>query len=380
MRHPPRFRFAQIVTLFCVCSVLLTAVAIVPLLLRVSRTLTERQSSELVRDEAHDASVLLASELNEEWAKLQYLAPFIVKKEDPATLRIRLDTIKSVNPDCAWIGFADASGRVTAASGGILQGDSVTERPWFQFGIDHPYAGDQHEALLLERYVQAPRNEPLRLVDLSLPVRQPDGTLAGVLVMHIDWRWVRNLLRTVHHHDGLELLLVARDQTVLVGPDTLEGKRLSVHSAEAVRQGVNLTDTETWPDGVPYLVSVVPVAAYHDLPGFGWSIVARHPAAMAFAPAREASRQLLPVLAGIGLLLVLLSVVVGRFLSAPIRRLTVAAADMADGRFSIPVPDERRYREAALLSAALARLQTTAASDLNGTSRPRRRTTDAAAA
>ena len=380
MRHTPRLRLAQILMLFCVSSVLVTGAAIVPVLLRVSQTLTERQGSESVRDQAHNASVLLASALNGEWARLQHLAPMIVANEDAASLRVRMDTIKSVDPGCAWIGFADASGRVTASSGGILEGVSVLERPLFRFGVDSPYAGDKHDALLLGPYLQAPKNEPLRLVDLSLPVRRPDGTLSGVLAMDIDWRWVRNLLHTIHSTDGLEFLLVARDQTVLVGPDVLEGKQLSVHSVQAARQGVNMTGTETWPDGVPYLVSVVPVAAYRDLPSFGWSIVARQPAAMAFAPAHEAARQFLPVLAGVGVVLVLLSIIVGRFLSAPIRRLTGAASDMANRRFSMPVPDERRYREVALLSAALARLQTTAASELNGTTGPRRRAADAAAA
>src|SRR5262249_44987122 len=100
--------------------------------------------------------------------------------------------------------------------------------------------------------------------------------------------------------------------------------------------------------------------AYRDLPGFGWSIIARQPADVALADTRELAMRTLPMLAVTAALLLVLAVCFGRFLARPVTRLTLAATDLARGNFSSPVPGERCYREVALLSAALARLQSAA--------------------
>lgn len=363
MRNLPRLRLAGMLVLFCGFAVLLTVGAVVPLTLKVSRDLTERQSTEVLRGRAHDAGVQLARALYGEWFKLQQLAPLIANGESPDVLRSAFNTIKAVNPDCAWLGFADASGHVVVSSGGVLEGESVLQRPWFRTGIDRPFAGDKHEALLLARFFKAKAEEPLRLVDLSLPVRKDDGTLVGVVAMHIDWYWIRDFLRAFGREDGSDLLLVSREGDVLVGPQTVEGKRMTLHSMQAAAQGVGVSEAEVWPDGERYLVSVVPGVTYRDLPSFGWSIVARQSSTLALAPAHEATQRILPVLLGVSVGLLVLAFMFGRMLGTPIARLALAAGEMARGRFSAPVPDERRYQEAAVLSAGLARLQSTVAAE-----------------
>ncbi|MHA0111035.1 hypothetical protein ACXYUI_28445, partial [Klebsiella pneumoniae] len=68
---------------------------------------------------------------------------------DPAALRSSLEDFQRSFSEFAWIGFADADGRVVASSGGLLEGKSVAARPWFKQGLDRMAVGDVHEAVML---------------------------------------------------------------------------------------------------------------------------------------------------------------------------------------------------------------------------------------
>jgi len=92
------------------------------------------------------------------------------------------------------------------------------------------------------------------------------------------------------------------------------------------------------------------------MPGFGWSLILRQPSAVAHAPAREMATQLLPPLLAVSLLLLLVGLL-ARALARPLSGLVATAEAMAMGRLDEPVPERRDHREAAILSAALARLQ-----------------------
>jgi HAMP domain-containing protein len=366
MRSLPRLRLAVALILFCIVVVVISWGTMLPLLIGVSRATTERQNTEVLVSRGTIASVQLEHVLNDEWYKLQNLVPFITRGETPDALRERFNTVKATNAHSTWIGFADTSGKVVVASGGVLEGESVLQRPWFSAGIGGPFAGDKHEALLLARFLAPLSNEPLRLIDMAMPARRDDGTLAGVVGMHIDWYWVRDFLRTFNTDDGIDLMLVSRARDVLAGPPDLEGMKLSVPSVLAAAQGVRNTDTEAWPDGKNYLVSVVPITTYRDVPSFGWSLIIRQRADTAYSGAQSIISHSLPVLLAILAALLVLALVVGRMLAGPLVRLAAAATEMAHGHFAAPVPDERRYREAAVLSSALARLQSMAESEMSG--------------
>jgi hypothetical protein len=174
--------------------------------------------------------------------------------------------------------------------------------------------------------------------------------------MHIDWLWVRDFVRSFARED-VDVILISREGEVLAGPSDVEGQRLTVPSARAVLQGAGVTSTERWPDGKDYLVTVVPVTSYQDLPSFGWSVIVRQRADGAFGPAREIIQRAMPMMVGVGVTLMALSLILGRTLGQPLLRLTRSVTQMVEHRFQTPIPDERRYREVAVLASALARLQ-----------------------
>ena len=67
----------------------------------------------------------------------------------------------------------------------------------FEDGYSGVYAGDVHEALLLEKMLpKPPDGEPLRFIDFAAPIRDYSGELVGVVGAHIHWRWVTQTVQT----------------------------------------------------------------------------------------------------------------------------------------------------------------------------------------
>lgn len=359
MRSLPRLRVSTLVAGFVLGSALLALGAVVPTIIGASHAAVERQATGALRTTARAVSAALARSLYVQWREVQALGAFAVAGEPVGALRLRMETVKAVNDRYAWIGIAEPGGTVVAATGGVLQGTSVAQRGWFSGGLAGPFAGDVHEAVLLKEHLASADGELPRLIDLAAPLRKATGEEVGVIAAHVSWPWFRNLVRDQARENGLDVMLVARDGTVLVGPPELDGTRLATRSALAARQGAALTALEAWPDGVSYLVSVVPGLSYRDLPGFGWSLVVRQRTEAAFAPVRAITSRLLPVGAVTIALLVAAALAFGRYLGRPITGLAKAAAAMAAAPAApdSPVSDERSYAEVAELSSALARLQ-----------------------
>jgi len=66
-------------------------------------------------------------------------------------LRDAMDLTAAGGDKVSWAGFAAVDGTVQIASDGLPEGVGVAQRPWFQRGLDGPFAGDVHEAVRLAR-------------------------------------------------------------------------------------------------------------------------------------------------------------------------------------------------------------------------------------
>ncbi|WNN89287.1 cache domain-containing protein [Gloeocapsopsis dulcis] len=97
--------------------------------------------------------------------------------------RTLLEKLQSTYPNYAWIGLTDNQGIVQVSTGKLLEGISVAQRPWFIGGQQAPYVGDVHEALKLAKLLPNPSKEPLRFVDVAVPVVDLQGNPRGVLVV-----------------------------------------------------------------------------------------------------------------------------------------------------------------------------------------------------
>lgn len=259
--------------------------------------------------------------------------------KSPQVLRAVLDELQSAYPELEWIGLADPNGAVVAATGGLLAGSSVAERPWFAEGLKAPWIGDAH-----------------RLVDLTTPVRDRHGRAAGVLGAHLSWRWVRSTARGLR--EKLELpgtvdaLLLNRDGLILVGPRALEGRHW-----QELYAGHGAPAFERLEDGQAVLVAGAEPVAGGALQRLGWRVQLIEPANQALQRPDALWLRILWVSLGLGGGAALLGVLAARHLTRRLGRLTRSVEAVGAGaaqRLEVPSGVD----EVALVGAAFERVLT----------------------
>ncbi|GJD60455.1 sensor histidine kinase [Methylobacterium frigidaeris] len=339
-------------------------VATLVLALVASRVASERLEAR-IEAELGDLAATMAGRLDrglfERWRDMVILAENDTIRDPAAPVerkRRALRRAQETYPDYAIIGMIDADGWVAATSTGALEGIDVAHRDYFTKGRHGPFVGDVHDALLLASLKpDRDTTEPPRVLDIAAPVRDDAGRFVGVVSGHLDWAWARaaeaSLRESAAGQRDLTPLVLARDGTVLLGPDSLRrtGLPAELPSVAAARAGHSGTATETWPDGKRYLTGYRPTRGYRDFPGLGWTVLVRQDAGTAFASVADLRRQILLW----GLVVATVAAGIGWFaaglLARPLRRLAVAAAALGRGE-PAAVPASA-VREAQAISHAL---------------------------
>lgn len=291
------------------------------------------------------------------WARANQIAALsrIDALKDPAVAQSTIDELKRRDTTIAWIGMTDASGRVVAASNGLLLGADISRRPVHQEGMKGLFVGDVHDAVALKGKVPYLQGETPKFVDVSAPLQKSDGTVVGVLATHYSWEWahasIRQLIEPLGDLKGLSLFILSADGTVLIGPDGSVGKPLPVPVLSArARDGWS---ADVWPDGVTYVTGVARGKGLHDYAGLGWTVVARQPADIVFAQ----SDRLQQIIVGSGIVLALLFSLAGWFaagrISRPLSAIADAAARIGNGERGVEIPDVGGAAEIRRLSASL---------------------------
>ncbi len=275
--------------------------------------------------------------------------------DHPAKIRQIIEQLQKSFPDYAWIGFATPEGIVKSATRGMLEGQSVQARPWFQDGIKAPALGDVHEAKLLAGLLgPAPNNEPFRFVDVATPVQDANGQVIGVLGAHLSWTWAdevrRSLLGPAARMDDA-IWILSRDGTMLLGPDI--GKK--PFSDEQIQQ-MHAKSTGAFEDtsgSESYLTRFAVASGYRDYPGLSWIIISRQPDGIAFA----ASRGIVWMILGLGLVLALAGLAcaffIARGVAKPLQVITEAADRIGRDPNIMLLPRVGGSMEVTRLSSAL---------------------------
>ncbi|MFC0445491.1 diguanylate cyclase [Pseudidiomarina halophila] len=190
----------------------------------------------------------------------------------------------------AWLGITSAEGEVLMSSNNVLEGADVSARPWFQGAMQQPYyIGDVHGALLLESILNPDGDEPLRFVDVAVPLKRPDGSIWGVFGSHLDWEWVRELERVARRGlldlPNAEIIIVNSEKQVLLGPTPPNNGQLQLQlSDQVIERGYGV---QPWPDGDDYMVGFSRTRERQNYHGPEWQVWVREPVAEAFRPVRE---------------------------------------------------------------------------------------------
>lgn len=207
-----------------------------------------------------------------------------------------LETLQESSPDFAWIGIADPTGRIVAATAGTLVGASAENRLWFRSAQETAYAGGLREIPELGRS-NGTRSEssPARYLDLAVPLVSPDGEFAGVLGAHLRWDWAHDVLLSIVPET------LTRDRigaTVYAGNDVLLDSGASgwTHPPDPPNIGelrrVRGAFVEHTTLGSSYVTGFTRSRGFREYRGLGWMTVVRQPVAQAFAPVDRLRRSI----------------------------------------------------------------------------------------
>ena len=291
-------------------------------------------------------------ERNREVSLLAQTPMFVRGNLDSDELHQSLDITKSSYHYYAWIGVADANGIVRAATGKLLEGQSVALRPWFIHGKQGEFIGNIHEAVLLTKLLNQPSNEgePIRFVDFASPIIDDQGEVRGVLATHADWAWVSatidDLLPADARQSGLQIIIADETGNVL-SPFEAIGK---IHIPVAVYASKSFITT-LWPDDGNYL-SATDQLSQSEV-HLGWHVIVRQPLDSALAQVN----QIRNTLALFGLIATLvLAFFVYRFATAfskPVEQLAQFAKRIGLGEESISLSVKTTTWELTQLGDAL---------------------------
>jgi PAS domain S-box-containing protein len=277
-------------------------------------------------------------------------------------VRVLLEKLQSTYSDYAWIGFADHQGIVQASTGKLLEGKNVSQRPWFINGLKAPYAGDVHDAVKLKQLLPNPTGEPLRFVDVAVPVIDFQGNLRGVLGAHLSWNWSKevekSLLRSVKERNK-EMFVLSYNGDVLLAPSGFNAQLQNLASVKAAQRGISSHIVEIWPDNQKYLTGFVQSNGYRNYPGLQWLVLVRQKTDIAFAPVRRLQQQIFTWNIILGVIFAVLGWLVITAITNPMLAIATAANQIRFGNKQVKIPVLRGRDEIANLSQSLSRLIST---------------------
>ncbi|MET0383654.1 MAG: diguanylate cyclase [Burkholderiaceae bacterium] len=318
---------------------------------------TEDAEGTALRTISKNVAHALAEDLRKNSRSVEVLAvsPAIWKDglTSPAVQSL-LARLQAVNPDHSWIGVVDNAGIVRAATGNLLVGRDVRERPWFVPGSRGTYVGDVHTAKLLAAYLPPLANgEPRRFVDFAAPILL-NGEHLGVLTIHGSWDWtdgvVQKLAPDRADELGIETFIFDRSGTMIYASKGRLAKFIAAGQRPPSVPGD--AKSATWRDGVDYLTAAYRLPATSESIDLGWTIITRQPTAIAFADARHGQAAALGLGTVAAALAVMLAWTLASRLSRPLATIAKAARLVTEGTAST-IPAQRGSREVTELSAAL---------------------------
>lgn len=330
----------------------------------LSLQLGRMMSAQLARDQgdalhelAHATAVLLAEGLHERLREVDLLARSTEVQRmglDPVAWTTELERLQRSRTHYAWIGVTDAGGTVRAATGGLLVGRNVAERPWFQAALQGSFVGDPHAAKLLASLLPARAAlGPLRLIDFAAPLQDAEGRTIGTLGVHGDWAWARDViaaLRSERKRDaGVRVFILDRAGQVIHHPDGPDAS-VTLPPGEGLPTVPRL---QRWSDGESYLSAAAALPARRADLDLGWTVLVRQPAHEALGTVVAAQHAVWAagsVAVVMGMLLAWL--LLGRF-GRPLVDIAQVARRIEAGALDTPIPVTTHSRELEQLSTAL---------------------------
>ncbi|WP_222874966.1 sensor domain-containing diguanylate cyclase [Terrihabitans soli] len=273
-------------------------------------------------------------------------------ERSPATIRRVLDLLQDGTHIYAWIGFADRSGKVLAATDAVLEGMPMRSTAWFERGLAGSYVGDVYEArsLVGNNQVAVPQ-----VFDVAVPVLDAEGELLGVLGAQVNWSWfagLRDAALATDLHASTSIYITRRDGTALLGA-LLDTQIISREAAEqAYSKGRGTTEEGD-------LLKAFSVMRGREGASLGWIIVTTQPRAIALAQVNQMTFVIVLIGCVMAIVALLAAGALANRLARPLRALTAEADRIGTDRgatLGLHKGSEEIARLSFALRALLARL------------------------
>ncbi|MEX0791123.1 MAG: GAF domain-containing protein, partial [Actinomycetota bacterium] len=187
------------------------------------------------------------------------------------------------------------------------------------------------------------------LVELTVPIQDPPGTVVAALVAEISLEEIASHLEEVQSGGGLTASVVAQDGRLLVHPDrdrVIAGDRIDIPESQVASGG---SFTGRGFDEGRYLYATAPTLL---IPA---AVLLQQPETKALVPVSTSTRNLALILFAVMVVIVVTVGVVGRQLLAPLRAMAGAARSIGRGERGARVP-AGGYGEVGRLGAELNRM------------------------
>ena len=332
---------------FLLCGVLLVLLLLSRISAHVARFERALQD-ELIMVAADGIAHVLNLSFEREWSSLGAVAKG-VNYDDPKKIVHFVDAVKRVGGSVEWAGFVDFDGTIVAGTKRLGEGASVRFHDWFQHGL----AGGG-----IANVNWHPDEEEAPFLQLTRPVVDEDGQVIGVVAYIMNMDWGRQLLTETAAHLGAEAVLLDFEGKVLIDTRADKSSRLPKKTFVSTNNSVKTLKLPRRGESAGELTySSIPALASETFPYFGGQLIVMAPTKMAEATITNLTRKLFYWVVGSLTIAILVPIVLVAHFVKPIERLAKCANNLADGKFEFP--EERCFtREAAILSASLARLQT----------------------
>ncbi len=328
--------------------------------LRASQ-MTEEQIGGRLADIAYQMADTLDRAM---WARTQELVVFSGRDIFQAPMKTKeirrgLDQLQAAIPFFSWVGFLGPDGEVIESTAGILKGENISNRPVYKNAKDGLFIGDVHDAVLLSKLLPNPSGEPLKFVDISLPTKDKDGKLTGIIAAHLGWKWATDvessILSSLREERSLDVFILSQEGHILLGDKNLYGKTLELSLLENLQKFRNKWGVELWPDGKKYLTGAAFADGFRNYRGLGWTVLARQPLDVAYLPVRTFIRDLMIVGVLLSLLLAGAGWVIAEVITRPLKSISDAAERIKLGE-NIIIPEHHDIPEIERLSTSISSL------------------------
>lgn len=292
--------------------------------------------------------VSVSSLIAREWESLGSFGD-LVDIDDPVSARQVSDAANKASTGILWAGVVGLDGIVIAGSDGLREGEDVSSYGWFKSGLHGVRVGGvytpQHEG-----------DDIGQRFNMSRPMLNSEGRVVGVAAYTMRFDWITNHIAA--SADAMEVQFGILDQqgdalATYAGfeddPMIHELRRLASLGSERTNQSVG-------PDG-KFVGALLPNFVQGEVPEFGWSLIVRLPSMPAQSIMSTAWNSLVLILGGAFIIIAAIAYLFAAHFLRPITDLIETADDMASGKLAYPTENATSH-EAALLSGALARLQT----------------------